>query len=573
MDKNWKLLSVDNKEVELLQSQLAISKSICEILVRRGIKNFDQAKAFFRPQISDLHDPFLMKGMHKAVERVSKAINKNENICIFGDYDVDGTMSVSVLYDFFRKYLIQDSSLYYYLPDRNKEGYGLSFLGIDYAHENNCTLMIVADCGIKDVEKIKYACEVGIDVIVLDHHIPGATLPPAYAIINPQQSDCTYPYSELSACGLVYKFVSALKHVYAIQFEQEHEYLDWTTLSIASDIVPMTGENRTLAFLGLKKIIENPSKVVQIFKNKLSLENRQLSIADLVFKIGPKINASGRISHASEVVKLFTSDNYEFQEEQIQKLFSDNTDRQYIDQSMTQEIFERLEMSFSEDQRSIVVFHPKWHKGILGIVASRIVEKYYRPTIVLTESNDVIVGSARSVHGFDLYHSLERCREHLIQFGGHAFAAGMTIKKEQLASFKEAFEVSVRDHISEDSLVPVIEADVDVQLDELSIKYAKIIQQFEPCGPKNAMPIFIIRKLYDTGYSKVVKEVHAQLFLSHNPKNTSSKRVKGIAFHMGEWIDYIKSGKAIDIICHIEIDTWNGNENISLRILDIKASK
>jgi len=572
LKKRWIIKDCNQTKVERLQSELGISVKLCEVLVKRGIECFDQAKKFFRPDISQLHDPFLMKDMDKAVHRILSAVEQHEKVCVYGDYDVDGTTSVSLLYHYLSHQWFDAAQIFYYIPDRNAEGYGLSYKGIDYAAAQDCTLMILADCGIKDVEKVRYACDKGIDVIILDHHIPEEILPPAYAILDPKQKDCSYPFKELSACGIVYKLVTAL-HLHHEGQELIPDYIEWTTLSIASDIVPLLDENRVIASIGLQKIQSNPSPIIRLFKERLALGEKPLTISDLVFKIGPKINAAGRMTHAHEVVKLLIEDQLSVQLEQIDVLFKQNEERQSIDKDMTQEIFTYLDQHLKSDQRSIVLFNPQWHKGILGIVASRVVEKYYKPTIVMTESNGVCVGSARSVHGFDLYESISRVRDHVIQFGGHAFAAGLTVEKSQLDGFITAYENSVREHILPTSLIPEIEADAEIQLEDITPTFVKILYQFEPCGPYNQNPIFLIKNLYDTGFSKCVKDVHAQLFLTHNPNSPSSKKIKGIAFNMGEWVEYLKQKNPIDVVCHIEQDVWQGEAYIQLRILDIRASK
>lgn len=571
MDKKWIISSVSHERVQHLQQALGIAWPICEVLVKRGIHDFHQAKSYFRPELSHLHDPMLMKDMSTAVDRIITALNNREKICIYGDYDVDGTTSVSVLYHFLMSSGVSSDILMYYLPDRQTEGYGLSLQGVEYAAQQGAGLMILTDCGIKDVDKVAVARSYGMEVIILDHHIPGDIVPEAIAILNPKQHDCAYPFKELSACGIVFKLICALAD-YLPQSADPFKYLDWVTLSIASDIVPIIGENRIIAFHGLKAINTTPRSVIRLFKSQLALADKPLNISDLVFKIGPKINASGRMTHAQEVVKLFLARNADEQQEQLNKLFQDNALRQSIDKDMTDAVFEYLDSHLQPHQKSIVVYDPDWHKGIVGIVASRIVERYYKPTVVLTYSNGVVMGSARSVQGFDLYEAIDRCRPHLLQFGGHAFAAGLRMEETSLQDFKEAFEASVAEHITASSLYPEIIVDADITLDQITSNFAKIIDQFEPCGPHNPSPIFRIQSLYDTGFSKVVKDVHAQLFLSHHPRKQGSPRIKGIAFNLGEWIDHLRDGKPIDVVAHVEQDIWNGVEYLQLRIIDIKAS-
>lgn len=568
VQKEWKLQTVDDASVARLQQDLNIHPSLCTVLVGRGIDTFQKAKTFFRPSAEDLHDPFLMKDMDKAVRRITKAVEAKEAIRIFGDYDVDGTTSVALVYQFLKETCGADYPLSFYIPNRYTEGYGLSTRGVEDAAAQACSLMIVLDCGITAIDKIKLANELGIDVIVCDHHLPGQELPAAVAILNPKQADCNYPFKELSACGIGFKLIAALVKAWQLSNPNLHfEYLELVAASIASDIVPIVDENRVLAYFGLKKINENPSLSFQILKEVSGIE-RKMNIANLVFFIGPKINAAGRMNDAGKVVQFFISKDRSEQLSIAKALSIDNKERTQLDKSITAEALAMMEEDGRSQKKSIVLHHEEWHKGVVGIVASRILEVYYKPTLILTTSNGKVTGSARSVHGFDIHKAIGACVQHLESYGGHQFAAGLTMEKEQLPLFIEAFEQEVSASIQPSSLVPVINVDACIDLATVTVPFMKILEQFEPCGPQNLMPVFMSEAVVDAGGTKIVKSEHLQVYFKQN-----GVVVKGIAFRMAAWYDYIHAGNPVDILYHIERNEWKGTVYAEIRILDIRATK
>ena len=494
-EKRWTLKPADEAIVARLSEELKVSPAICRILALRGVKDYESAKLFFRPLLSQLHDPFLMKGMKKAVERISEGIEWHERIMVYGDYDVDGTTAVSLVYSFLKKKY--SGELAYYIPHRYREGYGISKQGIDFAHGNGYTLMITLDCGIKSVEMITYAQSLGIDVIVCDHHLPDANIPPAYAILNPKQTDCKYPYKELSGCGIGFKLAQALAMHWKMPAEEVYTYLDLVATSIAADIVPIDGENRILAHFGVKRINESPCLAISTLK-ELGGVTKPLSITDLVFVIGPRVNAAGRMDDARKAVEFFIETDPEKIPALASALHSDNDDRKEVDKSTTEEALAILDGDIALQQRkSTVLFRPHWHKGVVGIVASRLIDHYYRPTIMLTSANGKATGSARSVSGFNIYEAIHECRHLLENYGGHFYAAGMTMAENRVADFIAAFEQIVSATITPEQLIPEIVIDAEIPLSLVKPSFYNLIKQFEPFGPANMKPVFMTRGLYD----------------------------------------------------------------------------
>ncbi len=564
MEKRWKILSADPAIVDTLQQSLKIHPVICQILAQRGIVSFDEAKNYFRPQLTDLHSPWLMKDMDKATERIIAAIEQQEKILVFGDYDVDGTTSVACMYQFLKKI---HSNLDFYIPHRYREGYGVSKAGIDFAKENNFTLIISLDCGIKSVDLITYAKELSIDFIVCDHHLPDAELPPAIAILNPKQTDCNYPYKELCGCGVGFKLISALAEKLNLPDEFIFENIDLLATAIAADIVPMTGENRIMAYYGLKKANENPNKGIKALCF-LGGQKKELLITNLVFIIAPRVNAAGRMDDARKAVQMFIAENYTEALEYAEMLHSDNTDRKEADSNITEEALSLIRNNKDWLKRkSTVVFQPHWHKGVVGIVASRVIEQFYRPTIVLTKSGDYAAGSARSVPGFNLYEAVHACREHLLGYGGHFAAAGMTLELDQVDAFREKFESVVSSTISDDLLVPEEIIDAEISFKDITQPFFNIINQMEPFGPENMRPQFIVRNVTDTGFSKIVKELHLRFVLRKDDITLT-----GIGFSMADKFHLLQTKAPVDIIFKIDENEWNGEKSLQLRVVDFKLS-
>lgn len=561
-------LSEEQNEIKNnLANELSISPILSQLLVQRGISTYDEARSFFRPDLNDLHDPFLMKDMDRAVDRLTMAMQQNQKILVYGDYDVDGTTSVSLVYRFLIKFY---SNLDFYIPDRYIEGYGISKKGIDYAHENNFKLIIALDCGIKAVEKVKYAKSLGIDFIICDHHNPDDELPPAVAVLDPKRDDCEYPYKHLSGCGVGFKLMQAFSIVNGIGFEQLTSLLDLVALSIASDIVPITGENRILTFYGLKQINSNPSTGVKAIIEVSGLKDKEINISDIVFKIGPRINASGRMKLASEAVELLVARDYSFAFERSSTINIYNNDRKDLDKNITDEALSLIQSDEIYSQRkSIVVYKPDWHKGVIGIVASRLSEEHYKPTIVLTESNGFASGSARSVSGFDLYKAVESCKDLLENFGGHMYAAGLTMKTDNVEEFTRRFEEYVAENIQEDQTYPQIEIDATLEFKDITPKFFRVLKQFGPFGPGNMKPIFESKNVYDYGSSRLVgkEQEHLKLELIDN---SSENVMNGIAFRMYEFNDHLKALNPLDICYTLEENNFNGNVTTQLMIRDIK---
>lgn len=565
MQKRWKILEADEAKVDALFSSLKINKTLCRILVQRGLDNFELSKSFFRPQISDLHSPWLMKDMDIAVMRILQAFEQKEKILVFGDYDVDGTTAVACLYQFLK--LIYPS-VEFYIPHRYREGYGVSKAGIDHAKENEITLIISLDCGIKSVDLIAYAKELGIDFIVCDHHLPDQILPPAIAILNAKQVDCKYPYKELCGCGVGFKLAQALAEKLNLPAESYLKYIDLVAIAIAADIVPMTGENRVLAFYGLKKINEQPSPGIQAII-KLAGVQKQMFITNVVFMIAPRVNAAGRMDDAKKAVQLFIEQDPEKAMQFAEMLHSDNSDRREKDSQITEEALELILKDIKNDnKKTTVVYQEHWHKGVVGIVASRLIEKYYRPTIVLTKSGEIVGGSARSVAGFNLYEAIHACKEWLLGYGGHFAAAGMTLLPEHVQSFADAFEKIVSETIPDELLIPEIIVDAPLQFSEINTSFYQILLQMEPIGPENMRPVFITKKVRDTGYSKIVKEAHIRFVLKQN--NTS---ITGIGFNMSDKFPLLQTNHPIDIVYTIDENEYNGNTTLQLKVIDIRLSE
>jgi single-stranded-DNA-specific exonuclease len=565
MEKRWNILKADPATVAALQEQLKISPILCELLVQRGIVDFDAAKKFFRPQIEHLHSPWLMKDMKKAVKRIQTAFENEEKILVYGDYDVDGTTSVATLYQFLKDL---SPNIDYYIPHRYKEGYGISKIGIDFAKENGFNLIISVDCGIKSTELIAYAKELGMDFVICDHHLPDPVIPPAVAILNPKQIDCTYPFKELCGCGVVFKLITALAETYQLPSESYLQYLDLVMTAIAADIVPVVDENRTLSFFGLQKINDNPCNGLKAILEQ-SKQSLPIKMSSLVFTVSPRINAAGRMDDAKKAVQLFIEKDLTNARAIASLLQQDNLDRREADSTITEEALAQIENDPNHSiKKSSVVFQAHWHKGVVGIVASRLIEKYYKPTIVLTQSGEVIAGSARSVQGFNLYEALHACREHLLGYGGHFAAAGMTLAVDQLEAFKEAFEKSVAERITEEQLTPEITINAVLPLDNISMNFYQIISQMEPFGPDNMRPVFIAQKVYDTGYSKIVKDLHISCSFKQG-KNT----IRGIGYNMPQHMEIIQSGKPFDIVFQLQLNEWQGTQSVQMQIMDIKPSE
>lgn len=563
--KRWTILPDDKEQTISLQKALNIHPIFCKILSQRGIKTFEKAKDFFRPQLTQLHNPWLMKDMDKAVDRIVRAFNTNEKILVFGDYDVDGTTSVACMYQFLKKV---HSNLDFYIPHRYREGYGVSKAGIDFAKDNGFTLIISLDCGIKSVDLIAYAKSLGIEFIVCDHHMPDDELPPAIAILNPKQKDCNYPYKELCGCGVGFKLITALAERLMLPQENVYEVLDLVAVAIAADIVPITGENRILAFHGLKKANENPNNGIKALCHLSGLQT-ELHIHNLVFIIAPRVNAAGRMDDATKAVQMFIAETYEQALHYAEMLHSDNTDRKEADLNTTQEALALIEENGQWiNNKSAVLFQSHWHKGVVGIVASRVIEQYYRPTIILTQSGEFAAGSARSVPGFNLYEAIHACKEHLLGYGGHFAAAGMTLEIDKVDAFRNKFEEIVSSTIHPDLLVPEIVIDAEISFEDITWPFYNILCQMEPFGPENLRPVFIAKNVIDTGYSKIVKEQHVRFSLRKN-----NITFTGIGFNMADKYEHLKHKQPIDIVFKIDINEWNDQKSLQMRVIDVRPSE
>lgn len=569
MNYLWNYQNSSTKQLEeshKLAKELGINPILGKLLIQRGIHTPNDARTFFHPQLKDLHDPFLMKDMDIAVDRLNQAIGNKERILIYGDYDVDGTTSVSLVYRFLQEYY---SNIDYYIPNRYNEGYGVSQQGIDFAKETGVSLIIVLDCGIKAVEEITYAKNKGIDFIICDHHVPDDVLPPAIAILNAKRLDNTYPYTDLSGCGVGFKFMQAFAQNNGIEFHNLVPLLDLVAVSIASDIVPIMGENRILAYHGLKQLNNNPSIGLKSIIDVCSLEDREITISDIVFKIGPRINASGRIENGKEAVDLLIERDYEKAIKIAKRINEYNETRKDLDKNMTEEANQIVEnISDLSDLRSVVLYNEKWHQGVIGIVASRLTEVYYRPAVVLCKSGEFATGSARSVPGFDIYKAIEHCKDLLESFGGHTYAAGLSLKEENIKEFNRRFETYVTEHILPEQTHPSINIDAELDFQEITRKFCKDLKKFNPYGPYNQKPIFCTHQVYDYGTSKVVgrNQEHIKLELIDSKSNNI---LNGIAFGQSNHVRYIKSRRSFDICYTIEANTHRKGE-IQLHIEDIK---
>ncbi|GAB1472920.1 single-stranded-DNA-specific exonuclease RecJ [Bacteroidota bacterium] len=570
VEKKWIVKEPGNPAlVRQLTSELGIDQTLANLLVQRNIKTHSEARAFLKPQLDQLHDPFLMKDMDRAVTRLTKAIESREKILIYGDYDVDGTTAVSLVYSFLRSY--GEENLEYYIPNRYTEGYGISYKGIDWAHENGFSLIIALDCGIKAVEKVNYAMERGIDFIICDHHLPDEILPSASAVLDPKRMDCSYPFDDLSGCGVGFKFMQAFASTKGIPFESLLPLLDLLVVSIASDLVSITGENRVLAYFGLKQLNTSPRKGLLSIIKLAGLEKHMITIDDIVFKIGPRINAAGRMESGRTAVDLLTSRNDNDARIIGDTINTHNNDRKNEDRKIT---FEASEMAALvpgfANRKSTVVYNPDWHKGVLGIVASRLVENYFRPTIVLCKSNGFITGSARSIPGFDLYEAIESCSDLLENFGGHMYAAGLTLKEENFEKFKERFEDYVADKITPEILTPVINIDTYLDFKQITPRFFNVLKQFQPFGPGNLSPVFISERVYDNGNGRKVGSESGHLKLELIQEDDFHRHISAIAFNRSEHFDHLKSGNPVDICYSIAENYYRGIANIQLRVKDIK---
>ncbi len=567
MEKRWNILPFDQQKLESLHEELKVSKTICKILTQRKIDNYELSKDFFLPSLSKLHDPSLMKDMDKAVMRIHNAFSKHEKILVFGDYDVDGTASVACMFSFLSE-IYDPQNLDFYIPHRYREGYGVSKAGIDFAAANSFSLIICLDCGIKSVELIDYAKTLGIDFIICDHHLPGNTLPNAAAILNPKQPNCNYPYKELCGCGVGFKLMTALTHHYNIPEGKLFQYIDLVATAIAADIVPMTGENRIFAHFGLHKINTNP---LPGFRALMELANisKIMTITNVVFVIAPRVNAAGRMDDAKKAVQLFIEKDVEKAKEFAEMLHSDNKERKDADSSITEHALQMIaDNAMLQSKKTSVVYNESWHKGVVGIVASRLIEHYHRPTIVLTKSGDTIAGSARSVPGFNLYEAIYECRDLLLAYGGHFAAAGLTMLPENLGPFTKKFDEVVSATIPDGLLIPEINIDAEINFTEITENFYNIICRIEPFGPENMRPTFISRNCVDFGYSKILKEAHIKFVVKQH-----DSILNGIGFNMADKFYLLEKNMPIDIVFTIDENEWNGNKSLQLKILDLRKSE
>jgi single-stranded-DNA-specific exonuclease len=590
METKWILHQpVDKQQVDEIVKVLGIDENLATLLVQRGITNFEEARTFFRPQLSQLHDPFLMTDMDKAVDRVLQAINNGEKLLVYGDYDVDGTTAVAVVYTYLKPFF-KKKKIEFYIPDRYEEGYGISFKGIDYAADNGFKLVIALDCGIKANERIDYANERGVDFIICDHHRPGDVIPNAVAVLDAKRPDCHYPYDELSGCGVGFKLVTALSMRGLGTIEQVYDLIDLLAVSIAADIVPITGENRVLAHFGLKQLNKKPRPGIEAILQHANIyrrdedqvedeENvltRELTISDLVFLIGPRINAAGRIAKASDSVRLLIADKKDHAEKLAASINDLNDERREFDNRITDEARGMIEDDRElRDAKSTVVYNAKWHRGVIGIVASRLTDFYYRPTIVLTRANGLITGSARSIKNFDIYDAIDNCSDLLEHFGGHKYAAGLSMKPENLPEFRRRFEAYVAEHLIAEDFVPELEVDLKIDFRNITAKFMRILNQFAPFGPGNMAPVFWTDNVVDAGGSRPVGG-HRHLKLTVSQIGDAEQGVapfSGIAFQKGDLFERIHAGEPFSICYHLEYNTWQGKTNLQLNVKDIKFAE
>jgi len=551
-------------KLEALKQMLQVDDTVATLLLQRGIETYEEAKTFFRPSLDDLHDPFLMKDMDKAVDRIEAALLQNENILVYGDYDVDGTSSVALMSSFLQT---KTENVATYIPDRYDEGYGVSYKGIDFAFDNDFKLIIALDCGVKAIDKVAYAKEKGIDFIICDHHRPGEKLPPATAILDPKREDCDYPYKELCGCGVGFKLIQALASKDGKNAEDLAEYLDLVATAIGADIVPITGENRVLAYFGMQVINANPRAGIQAIIDQV--KKKELTITDVVFIVAPRINAAGRMKHGNYAVTLLTETDSFLAEQYAAEIETFNTDRREADKQITEEALQQIIDQNEQERFTTVVYHEKWHKGVIGIVASRLIETYYRPTLVFTKSGDKLAASARSVSGFDVYNALESCTEHIEQFGGHKYAAGLTLKEENYEAFKQAFEDEVAKTIDKSLLTPEVKVDMKINLGQVNGKLMRIMKQFGPFGPGNMTPIFMTDNLKDTGYGKCVGEDDKHLRITVT--QTGREKIVSIGFGLGNKLDIIANRNIFKAVYSIDENHWQGKVSLQLKMRDIKA--
>ncbi|MEJ7610264.1 MAG: single-stranded-DNA-specific exonuclease RecJ [Ferruginibacter sp.] len=566
MQKRWNILPFDENRTVALQRELKVSKTACKILTQRGIHSYVSARDFFVPALSTLYDPMLMKDMDKAVARVHLARSGKQKILVFGDYDVDGTTAVAGMYGFLGE-IFDPMLLDFYIPHRYREGYGVSKAGIDFAAAHDFSLIICLDCGIKSADLVAYAGTMGIDFIICDHHLPGEIIPKAVAVLNPKQADCPYPYKELCGCGVGFKLMTALSRFYNLPEDNLYRYLDLVATAIAADIVPMTGENRVLAFFGLQKINADPLPGIRALL-ELAGVTKKLTITNVVFVIAPRVNAAGRMDDGKKAVQLFIEKDPEKAKAFAEMLHSDNRDRKDADSSITQAALQMIrENEELQAKKTCVVYNEEWHKGVVGIVASRLIEHYHRPTVVLTKSGEYIAGSARSVAGFNLYEAIYECRDLLLAYGGHFAAAGLTLLPENLEAFTQRFEERVAASIPEHLLIPEIVIHAEINFSEITENFYSILSRMEPFGPENMRPVFIARRCVDFGYSKILKELHVKFVLRQN-----ETVLNGIGFNMADKFPLLQNGKPVDLVFSIEENEWNGNKNLQLMVIDVRAS-
>lgn len=558
----------DRAKVERLAAEVGIDRVLADLLVQRGIETFGEARSFFRPSLDNLHDPFLMKDMDTAVERLHRAVASGEKILVYGDYDVDGTTAVALVYSFLRRFT---SAVDFYIPDRYDEGYGVSFKGIDWAADNGFSLLITLDCGIKAIDKVEYAAAKGVDVIICDHHLPEAEIPRAVAVLDPKREDCRYPFDDLSGCGVGFKLVQAYSQRYGVSFESLVPLLDLLVVSIASDLVTMVGENRILAHFGLKQLNENPCRGLLAMVSLSNLEPGHITVDDIVFKIGPRINAAGRMESGRMAVELLTAADAATAMAIGRQINESNNERKNIDREITQEALEMVQSGRClSNVNATIVYNPKWNKGVVGIVASRLVEAYYRPTVVLTKSNGFVTGSARSISGFDLYEAIDSCSDLLENFGGHMYAAGLTLKEENLEEFSRRMDSFVEKHIVKEMMTPVVEVDAKLDFAQINPKFFRILKQFQPFGPGNHNPVFETENVYDAGTGRKVGAGGVHMKLDLIQESQPYHQIPSIAFNMADFYDYIKDGNPFDVCYTIVENYYRGNSSIQLRIRDLR---
>ena len=569
MNKNWVIKATGNEEtITSLASELGVDRPLAQLLIQRNINTYKEAKDFFRPDLANLHDPFLMKNMDAAIQRIQEAIREGEKVMIYGDYDVDGTTAVALVYSYFKEYF---KDIDYYIPDRYEEGYGISLKGIDYAAQGGFSLIIALDCGIKAVDKVDYAREKGVEFIICDHHNPGKEIPNAVAVLDPKQEGCPYPYKDLSGCGVGLKLVQAFGIKTGLDANTIYDSLDLVVVSIASDIVPITGENRILAHFGLKKLNDDPSIGMKAIKEVAGIDRKGITIEDIVFKIGPRINAAGRMESGKKSVDLLVCDKGSDAKIISKKINIFNLDRRNIDTEITRQAIDMIQSDASlKERNSTVLYNPDWHKGVIGIVASRLLDHFYKPTVILTKSSGLVTGSARSVNGFDLYKAIESCNDLLENFGGHKYAAGLTMKVQNLPKFRERFEKIVSETIDPEQLIPVVEIDTELQLTDITEKFFRIIKQFEPFGPENISPVFLSENVVDNGYGRTVGNNGEHLKLTLIQEKNPFKVFPAIGFHQGSYFGKINKGAPFDICYQLMENEYRGRVSLQINLLDMK---